>query len=137
MSYITSATNIKSSIAVEFKYGEVKKLYGSGPRAQDFCFAHGTFFYFPYFTFILSRITRKAIVCGKRNEVPYSLVLNKRPPLINFWKFSLAHRILFGPPVFSVLANFNSSTCKICKYLPSIKGILTSFCVPEVYSRIK
>ena len=45
--------------------GEVKKLYGSGPRAHDLFLAHGTFFIF-LFHFSLSLITRKATLCGKK-----------------------------------------------------------------------
>ena len=32
--------------------GEVKKMYGYGPRAHDFCLAHGTFFYFQFCIFL-------------------------------------------------------------------------------------
>ena len=64
------------------------------------------------------------------------MVLNKRtPPLINFWKFSPTP----GPyldPCFLIFANFNFSTCKIFKYILSIKGTLNTSFVREVYFKI-
>ena len=58
------------------------------------------------------------------------------PRLLIFENFS-DPPFLLGPPRLLIFANFNFSTCKIFKYTLSIKGILTNFCVREVYSRRK
>ena len=59
----------------------------------------------------------------------YSLVLNKRPPrLLIFGNLSQPPDLILTPHLL-IFANFNFSTCKILKYILSIKGISTTFCV--------
>ena len=67
----------------------------------------------------------------------YSLVLNKRGGrLLIFGNFSHPPGPYLDPRSL-IFANFKFSTCEIFKYILSIKGILTIFCVREDYFRRK
>ena len=66
-------------------------------------------------------------------------------PVENFLAFNhCAHQLLsahqekfldrFGPPRLLIFANISFSICKIFKHILQFKGILTTFCVREVYA---
>ena len=67
------------------------------------------------------------------------MLLSRKEICILFWclgkRFPTPLDLIWTPVL--IFANFNSNTCKIFKYILSIKGILITLCVREVYSRRK
>ena len=59
----------------EAQLGEVKKNYGSGPRAHDFCLAHGTFFYFQFCIFLFIPLEKNNFYEENKNEKSQPCIL--------------------------------------------------------------
>ena len=79
----------------------------------------------------------KLILPLNHTIIKYSLVLNKRGGrLLIFGNFSYSPDLIWTPRL-SIFASFKFSTCEIFKYMLSVKGILTIFCVRQEYFRRK
>ena len=85
-------------------------------------------------------------LCNGQRGVPaillhiatYSLVLNKRPPrLLIFGNFSDTPDLIWTTPRLLIWEHFCFSNYKVFKSILSIRGILTTFGVPELYWRRK